>query len=44
LAVNKQKNIIIVVGAIDNLGKGASGQAVENMNIMSGFSQEEGLI
>jgi N-acetyl-gamma-glutamyl-phosphate reductase len=32
---------VIVVSAIDNLVKGASGQAVQNMNIMEGF--EEGL-
>ena len=35
---------IIVVAAIDNLVKGASGQAVQNMNVMSNFKEEEGLI
>ena len=34
---------LIVVTAIDNLLKGASGQAVQNMNIRSGFPEEEGL-
>jgi N-acetyl-gamma-glutamyl-phosphate reductase len=29
--------------AIDNLVKGASGQAVQNMNIMLGFEDKEGL-
>ncbi|MTA25140.1 MAG: N-acetyl-gamma-glutamyl-phosphate reductase, partial [Actinobacteria bacterium] len=29
--------------AIDNLGKGAAGQAVQNANLMSGFSQDYGL-
>ena len=30
--------------AIDNLVKGASGQAVQNMNIMYGFNETEGLL
>ncbi len=34
---------LIVITAIDNLLKGASGQAVQNMNIRCGFSEEEGL-
>ena len=34
---------IIIVSAIDNLVKGASGQAVQNMNIMFGLKEEEGL-
>lgn len=34
---------IIIVSAIDNLIKGAAGQAVQNMNIMMGFDQKEGL-
>lgn len=33
----------IVVTAIDNLVKGASGQAVQNMNLMMGFDETEGL-
>jgi N-acetyl-gamma-glutamyl-phosphate reductase len=33
----------IVVAAIDNLAKGASGQAVQNMNLMMGFDEAEGL-
>ena len=35
---------IIVITAIDNLVKGASGQAVQNLNIRSGFPEEEGLL
>ena len=35
---------IIAVGAIDNLIKGASGQAVQNMNIMFGCDEKNGLI
>jgi N-acetyl-gamma-glutamyl-phosphate reductase len=33
---------IIIVSAIDNLIKGASGQAVQNMNIMLGFDEKDG--
>ncbi len=35
---------LIVVSAIDNLGKGAAGQAVQNMNLMYGFAPEAGLL
>ena len=38
-----EKNLVIVVTAIDNLVKGASGQAVQNMNIMYGFEEKLGL-
>jgi N-acetyl-gamma-glutamyl-phosphate reductase len=34
---------IIVISAIDNLVRGASGQAVANMNLMCGFAEEAGL-
>jgi N-acetyl-gamma-glutamyl-phosphate reductase len=34
---------VIVISAIDNLLKGASGQALQNMNIMYGFDEETGL-
>ena len=37
---NKQ---LVVVSVIDNLLKGASGQAVQNMNLMFGFDEKEGL-
>lgn len=40
---DKRTNNIIVVSAIDNLIKGAAGQAIQNMNIMSGFDEWEGL-
>ena len=33
----------MVVGAIDNLVKGAAGQAVQNMNIVFGFDEKTGL-
>ena len=32
-----------MMGAIDNLVKGAAGQAVQNMNILFGFKENEGL-
>lgn len=35
---------LIVVSCIDNLTKGAAGQAVQNMNIMCGFEETEGLV
>lgn len=34
---------IIMMGALDNLVKGAAGQAVQNMNLMFGFDEKEGL-
>lgn len=36
-------NMIIVVSVIDNLIKGAAGQAIQNMNIMFGFEETQGL-
>jgi N-acetyl-gamma-glutamyl-phosphate reductase len=41
--VDKERNRAVVVSVIDNLVKGASGQAVQNMNIMMGFDETEGL-
>lgn len=41
--VNKRTGTLIIVTAIDNLVKGASGQAVQNMNIMMGFPETMGL-
>ncbi|MBN1787244.1 MAG: N-acetyl-gamma-glutamyl-phosphate reductase [Sedimentisphaerales bacterium] len=38
------KNKIVVFSAIDNLIKGASGQAIQNMNIMYGFDETAGLL
>lgn len=36
---DEKKQRVIVISAVDNLVKGASGQAVENMNIMFGFTE-----
>ena len=43
-AVSQDGQLVVVTSAIDNLYKGASGQAVQNMNIMCGFGEKEGLI
>lgn len=43
IAVNQRTKTLIVVSAIDNLVKGAAGQAVQNMNIMMGFDETTGL-
>ncbi len=34
----------VVVAAIDNLGKGAAGQAIQNLNLQFGFAETEGLL
>jgi N-acetyl-gamma-glutamyl-phosphate reductase len=34
---------VTLFGAIDNLGKGAAGQAVQNLNLMAGLAETEGL-
>ena len=41
--VDTQNNRVVVISAIDNLVKGASGQAIQNMNLMCGFEETEGL-
>ncbi len=41
--VDAERNRVIVVAALDNLVKGASGQAVQNMNIMFGLAENTGL-
>lgn len=43
LRVNTENNTAVIVSVIDNLVKGASGQAVQNMNIMMGWEESEGL-
>jgi N-acetyl-gamma-glutamyl-phosphate reductase len=34
---------VVVLSVIDNLVKGAAGQAVQNMNVMFGFDEQAGL-
>jgi N-acetyl-gamma-glutamyl-phosphate reductase len=42
--MDKRTNHLVLISAIDNLVKGASGQAVQNMNIMMGFDETAGLM
>ena len=41
--LHKHENILLITSALDNLLKGASGQAVQNMNLMHGFDEQDGL-
>ena len=41
--LHKYNDTLLVTSAIDNLLKGASGQAIQNMNLMFGFPESEGL-
>jgi N-acetyl-gamma-glutamyl-phosphate reductase len=43
LKVDPRGDIVIIISAIDNLTKGASGQAIQNMNLMYGFEEDVGL-
>ena len=41
---NRKKNNVIIVSAIDNLIKGGSGQAVQNMNVAFKIKESTGLV
>ena len=41
--IEEKSNRIVVISAIDNLVKGGSGQAIQNMNVMFGLDEGEGL-
>ncbi len=41
--LHRYEDVLLVTSAIDNLLKGASGQAVQNMNLMFNFEESEGL-
>ena len=43
VVVDERTNRVIMMGAMDNLVKGAAGQAVQNMNIMCGLPEDMGL-
>lgn len=43
-AYNPVTKVLTIVSVIDNLVKGASGQAVQNLNLMFGFEETEGLL
>jgi N-acetyl-gamma-glutamyl-phosphate reductase len=44
LSWNKDGKRLVLVSCLDNLLKGASGQAVQNMNLMCGWDESEGLL
>lgn len=41
--IDERTGRIVMLGALDNLVKGAAGQAVQNMNLLFGFDEAEGL-
>jgi N-acetyl-gamma-glutamyl-phosphate reductase len=43
IAVHKKGRQLVVLSAIDNLVKGAAGQAIQCFNLMSGFDEKAGL-
>ncbi len=43
IVVDKRLNRVIVLSCLDNLGKGAASQAVQDLNIMCGFPEPTGL-
>ncbi len=44
LHIDKRTNTLIAISAIDNMVKGAAGQAIQNMNIIFGLDETTGLI
>ena len=40
----EHSNKLVIMSVIDNLGKGAAGQAIQNMNLMFGLNEQEGLL
>ena len=42
-AVDPQTGLVVAIAAIDNLGKGAAGQALQNANLMTGLPETAGL-
>jgi len=44
IGIKQHNKNIIITASIDNLMKGAAGQAVQNMNIMEGFNESQGLV
>jgi N-acetyl-gamma-glutamyl-phosphate reductase len=41
--IDERNGMLVAVGVLDNLVKGAAGQAIENMNLMLGLDQKAGL-
>lgn len=44
LSVDTRNRRIIILAALDNLVKGAAGQAIQNLNLMAGYDEREGLV
>lgn len=44
ISIEKHQNDVLITSAIDNLLKGASGQAVQNMNLLFGLDEKTGLM
>ncbi|MFH6781975.1 MULTISPECIES: N-acetyl-gamma-glutamyl-phosphate reductase [Methylobacterium] len=42
-AADPERNLVMAMGAVDNLGKGAAGQAVQNANLICGLPETMGL-
>lgn len=43
VSVDKRTNLVVITAVIDNLIKGAAGQAIQNLNLMAGFDYDTGL-
>jgi N-acetyl-gamma-glutamyl-phosphate reductase len=41
---NQERGQVRLIAALDNLGKGAAGAAVQNLNLMTGRAETEGLV
>ena len=44
ISIEKNGYYVLITSIIDNLLKGASGQAIQNMNLMFGFNESEGIV
>jgi N-acetyl-gamma-glutamyl-phosphate reductase len=42
--LDRRSQTLCVMTAIDNLGKGAAGQAIQNLNVILGFDEAAGLL
>jgi N-acetyl-gamma-glutamyl-phosphate reductase len=42
--LDRERGVLVVMSTIDNLVKGAAGQAIQNMNLQFGFGEREGLV
>ena len=43
IIADPERNLVIAMGVVDNLGKGAAGQAVQNANLICGLPETAGL-